>query len=174
MLPFWLETVFRMIAPAKGQTAVPVVEVGAVVETAAVDVVEAGFAVELVKALVDFEPLPQPPATCRDQQRCSPEPASVRPHAQIAKGSRADHQGRTSQRVHRFRTEVRFGPTARPHASNAGSGECAIGRLSVKTEPLPTPGDVASTSPWCARARPRAMVRPMPLPPAGRRGPCTR
>ena len=168
MLPFWLETVFRMIVPVKGQTAVPVVEVGTVVETAAVDVVEAGFAVELVEVLVDFEPLPQPPAT---SSAAVPDPL---PYVLMPRLRRDPVQTTKGERPNVCTASEPTCGSARPHASNAGSGECAIGRLSVKTEPLPTPGDVASTSPWCARARPRAMVRPMPLPPAGRRGPCTR
>lgn len=47
-------------------------------------------------------------------------------------------------------------------------GGYAVGRVSVNVDPLRRPGELARMSPWCARARSRAMVRPMPLPPGGR------
>ena len=41
----------------------------------------------------------------------------------------------------------------------------------MKVDPRPGPGEDARTSPWCAWASPRAIVKPIPLPPVGRVGP---
>ncbi|CAM5725242.1 hypothetical protein SVIOM74S_03827 [Streptomyces violarus] len=51
-----------------------------------------------------------------------------------------------------------------PDMPPSGAGSC--GRRKVNVAPLPSPADCAVMSPPWARAMPRAMVSPMPLPPA--------